>query len=149
VNTTSQEITRSSSPSKTVPILGSDSTVAKSSDSSNAERPSSKIPAEGELAGIDSAGGDYDAELSIGASFHGNLVSRHDGVEVSVVQKAGVLDEIGVKAGDFILAIDDHYVFTIQELHNELRAHQLDSRVAIRYRRRTLIYDTFIKIGPG
>jgi PDZ domain len=90
-----------------------------------------------------------DQELSIGAWFSGKLTERHDGVEVAGVRHGGAVDEIGVKAGDFILAIDDHYVFTIQELHSVLLSHGRDSRVGIRYRRHSLIYDTFIKIGPS
>jgi PDZ domain len=91
--------------------------------------------------------GDLDQEPSIGAWFGGKPTARHDGVEVAGVQHNGAVDEIGVKAGDFILAIDDHYVFTIQELHDLLLAHAQGSRVVIRYRRHSLIYDTFIKIG--
>jgi hypothetical protein len=92
--------------------------------------------------------GDTDQEPSIGAWFGGKPTARHDGVEVAGVQHGGAVDEIGVKAGDFILAIDDHYVFTIHEFHDLLLTHAQGSRVVIRYRRHSLIYDTFIKIGP-
>lgn len=92
---------------------------------------------------------DVDTEPSIGAWFRGKLTTRHDGVEVSGVQQGGAVDDIGVKAGDFILAVDDHYVFTIQDLHNVLLSHSRGSRVGIRYRRHSLIYDTFIKTGPS
>jgi hypothetical protein len=91
---------------------------------------------------------DVDEEPSIGAWFRGKLTDRHDGVEVFGVQRGGAVEDIGVKAGDFILAIDDHYVFTIQELHNEILSHPRGSRVGVRYRRRSLIYDAFINIGP-
>ena len=91
---------------------------------------------------------DLDEEPSIGAWFRGKPTQRHDGVEVSEVERGGAVEDIGVKAGDFILAIDDHYVFTIQELHDQLRFRPRGSRAAIRYRRHSLIYDTFIKIGP-
>jgi hypothetical protein len=91
---------------------------------------------------------DVDEESSIGAGFRGRPTERHDGVEVSEVQRGGAVEEIGVKAGDFILAIDDHYVFTIQELHDQLVFRPGGSRAAIRYRRHSLIYDTFITIDP-
>jgi hypothetical protein len=92
---------------------------------------------------------DMDDEVSIGAWFHGRPTERHDGVEVSGIQRGGAVEDIGMKAGDFILAIDDHYVFTIQELHDQLVFRPRGSRAAIRYRRHSLIYDTFISIGPS
>jgi hypothetical protein len=92
--------------------------------------------------------GDVFEEASIGASFHGKPTIRHDGVEVYDVQQGGVAEDIGIKAGDFILALDDHYIFTIQELDTELRSHPSGSRVDIRYRRNALIYDNLITLGP-
>jgi S1-C subfamily serine protease len=88
------------------------------------------------------------SESSIGAWFHGRPTERHYGVEVSGIQRGGPFENIGVKAGDFILAINDHYVFTIQEPHDQLVFRPRGSRAAIRYRRHSLIYDTFITIDP-
>jgi C-terminal processing protease CtpA/Prc len=90
-------------------------------------------------------------ETSIGVWFVGKPTVRHDGVEVSGVQQGGPAEELGIKAGDVILAIDEHYVFTIQELHTELRSHPDGSRVGIRYRRGSLIYENYIilKRKPG
>ena len=67
----------------------------------------------------------------------------------SLPSSAIVAEDIGIKAGDFIVAIDDHYLFTIQELDTELRSHPYGSRVDIRYRRNSLIYDNLITLGPA
>jgi hypothetical protein len=123
-----------------LPQLKTRPTTASAGASSVQQNPaSSAVPS--------NSAGDVFEEASIGASFHGKPTIRHDGVEVYGVQQGGVADDIGIKAGDFILAIDDHYIFTIQELDTELRSYAYGSRVDIRYRRNGLIYDNLITLG--
>jgi len=43
--------------------------------------------------------------------------------------------QAGLKPGDAILAIEDRFLFTINELNDEIRHYKAGSRVALRYRR--------------
>ena len=83
----------------------------------------------------------------IGASSDENPLVRHDGVTLSMVTTGGPADQARLAAGDVVLALDNHYVYTVTELGNEIQRHPSGSRVPIRYRRRSMIYDTFITIG--
>ena len=109
--------------------------------------PTSVMPtSDGSVDPSNSSGESFE-EASLGAWFHGKPTVRHDGVEVSGVQEGGPVEDVGIKPGDIILAIAEHYVFTIQELHSELSSHPRGSRVIIRYRRNALIYDNLITLG--
>ena len=77
----------------------------------------------------------------MGISFGGNPYVRHDGVEISGIQTKGSANRVDIRPGDFILAIDDHYLFTVEEVRTELLRHESGSRVKIRYRRNQLIYE--------
>jgi PDZ domain-containing secreted protein len=46
-----------------------------------------------------------------------------------------------------ILAIDDHYLFTVGELKEEISHHQPGTNVTLRYRRFSTIYDTSVVVG--
>jgi hypothetical protein len=46
-----------------------------------------------------------------------------------------------------ILAIDDHYVFTIRELNEEISHYQPGTKIEVRYRRYSIIYDTPVVLG--
>jgi hypothetical protein len=85
-------------------------------------------------------------ENLIGVSFAGNPTVRHDGVEISAVQPKGPADSIEVKSGDVILAINAHYLFTIDELRAELRRYQPGARVLIRYRRNQFISENYLTL---
>jgi serine protease Do len=61
-------------------------------------------------------------DSSIGASAAGNPEVRHDGVVLSYVAPGGPADRAGLKPGDVILAIGDHYLFTANELNDEIGA---------------------------
>jgi putative serine protease PepD len=74
-------------------------------------------------------------------------VVRHDGVTVSQVVAGGPADEAGIKAGDVILAIDDHYLFTIEELNDAIAQRNPGSTVRIRYRRYASINETQLIVG--
>jgi S1-C subfamily serine protease len=87
-------------------------------------------------------------ESTIGAWFAGIQTERHDGVEIANVQRGGPSDLIGLKAGDVITAINDHYVFTIDQLHQELRSHHPGERLQLRFRRNSRINETFVTLIP-
>ena len=84
---------------------------------------------------------------SIGASATGNPEARHDGVAVSYVDAGGPADQIGLKIGDVILALADHYVFTVNELKEQVHKYRPGSTVTLRYTRYTIIFDIPITIG--
>jgi hypothetical protein len=83
-------------------------------------------------------------ESRIGMSFTGNPTAKHDGVEISGVQPNGPADKIDITPGDLIIAIDGHYLYTIDDLRTILRGHDQGERLAIRYRRDRLTYDNYI-----
>ena len=89
----------------------------------------------------------YDS--SIGASATGNADARHDGVELSSVVPGGPADQAGLRSGDVILAIGGRFLFTINELNEEIRHYKPGSRVALRYRRYSTIYDGSVTIGEA
>ena len=72
---------------------------------------------------------------------------RRDGVIISSVRAAGPADQVGIQRGDFVLAIDDHYVFTAEELSALVRLYKAGQRVRIRYRHDAMIYDTDLIMG--
>jgi hypothetical protein len=88
------------------------------------------------------------AEELIGISFTGSPTLRRDGIEVSGVQPKGAADNIGMRPGDVILAIDGHYFFTIDELRAELARHEPGAQLAIRYRHNRLISENYVVLGP-
>jgi hypothetical protein len=88
-------------------------------------------------------------ESFIGIWLNGKPTVRHDGVEIAGIQPGGPADTIGMKQGDRILAIDDHYLYTIDELRAELLRHQPGARLPIRYQRNRLIYDNYIFLLNG
>jgi hypothetical protein len=87
------------------------------------------------------------AHGTIGASSDGNPRVRHDGVTVSQVVAGGPADQIGIKVGDVILAIDDHYLFTIEELNIAIGRCKPGSTIKIRYRRYSMTYETSLIVG--
>ena len=89
------------------------------------------------------------AGSSIGTSATGNPEVRHDGVVLSYVAPGGPADQAGLKPGDVILAIGDRFLFTANELNDEIRHYQPGSRVAFRYRRYSTIYDGNLTIGKA
>jgi hypothetical protein len=86
---------------------------------------------------------------SIGVFFEGNLDVRHDGVMVAALTPGGPSDQGGIRVGDVILAINDRYLFTIRELTEEVRHYQTGTKIAVRYRRYSTIYDTSLKVGDA
>jgi hypothetical protein len=83
----------------------------------------------------------------IGVWFTGNPTVRHDGLEVAGVQPKGPADNIDIKQGDVILAIDGHFLFTIDELRAELLRHAVGRPLAIRYRHGRLTTENYLILG--
>jgi hypothetical protein len=85
-------------------------------------------------------------ESLMGVSFTGNPTVRHDGVEISGVQPKGPANSIDIKSGDVILAINAHYLFTIEEVRSELLQYKPGARVLIRYRRNQFISENYVSL---
>jgi PDZ domain len=87
------------------------------------------------------------AQASIGTFSEGNPEVRHDGVTLTALTPSGPAEQAGIKAGDVILAINDHYLFTIGELKEEVSHHQPGTKIAVRYRRYSTIYEASVTVG--
>ena len=86
-------------------------------------------------------------DATIGASSDANPTVRHDGITLDHVTPGGPADRAGIRAGDIILAIDNHYLFTGKELDAEIKRYKPGTQVAVRYRRYSTIYDTTLVVG--
>jgi hypothetical protein len=85
-------------------------------------------------------------ESLIGVWFSGNPTVRHDGLEISGVQHNGPADKLDIKPGDMIIALDGHYLYTINDLRAVLRGHEQGGRLGIRYRRDRLTYENYLAL---
>ncbi|MGB8013503.1 MAG: PDZ domain-containing protein [Terriglobales bacterium] len=86
-------------------------------------------------------------EVTIGASSDENPTIRHDGITISRVVAGGPADLAGMRAGDVVLAIDGHYLYTGQEMAEEVLRHKPGTKMAIRYRRYRTIYEASVVMG--
>lgn len=77
----------------------------------------------------------------MGISYRGNPRIPHDGVQVSGVLADSPAAQVGIQPGDFITAINDHYVTTADQLQNELRHQVPGAEIVVRYRQDSTIYD--------
>jgi len=68
----------------------------------------------------------------------------HDGVRIDRIAPDGPADQAGLRIGDDILALDGIYVFTVEELMNETHLYKPGTKLSIRYRRRSTIYDSYV-----
>jgi membrane-associated protease RseP (regulator of RpoE activity) len=86
-------------------------------------------------------------QASVSVFCEGNPNVRHDGVMLTALSPGGPADQAGIKAGDVILAINDHYMFTITELKKEISHHQPGTKISVRYRRYSTIYGASLVVG--
>jgi hypothetical protein len=86
-------------------------------------------------------------EASIGAFSDVNPNVRRDGITLTSVTSGGPADQAGIKAGDVILAIGDRYLFTVEELKEEVSHHQPGTRIQVRYRRRSAMDEASVVVG--
>jgi len=84
---------------------------------------------------------------SIGAWCDEKPRIRHDGVKIDRIAPNGAADQAGLQIGDDILAIDGIYLFTVEELINTVYRYKPGTKVSLRYRRRSTIYDSFVIMG--
>ena len=68
---------------------------------------------------------------------------------LSYVAAGGPADQAGLKLGDVILAIGDRFLFTANELNDQIHHYKPGSRVAFRYRRYSTNYDGSLTIGKA
>jgi PDZ domain len=86
---------------------------------------------------------------TIGASSDGNPTIRHDGITLSRVDGGGPADQAGINVGDVILAIDDHYLYTAQEMNDEILRHKPGSRINVRCRHFRTLYEASVVVGSA
>jgi len=86
------------------------------------------------------------ARGTIGASSDDNPTVRHDGITLSRIVTGGPADQAGMREGDVVLAIDDHYVYTGQEMNDEILRHKPGTRITVRYRRYRTISEAFVVV---
>ncbi len=89
------------------------------------------------------------SDATIGAATDENPKVRHDGITLARVTPGGPAEQAGIRAGDVILAVGDHYLFTAEELDNEIKHHKPGTRVIVRYRRYSTIYETYLVVGSA
>ena len=56
------------------------------------------------------------------------------GVPLSAVKPGSPAEQAGTKTGDVILAINDRYLFTEEQLQDEIRSYKPGEKIAVRYR---------------
>jgi hypothetical protein len=125
------------------PTLPAGPAVSKD-DSPRAIASSTSTTRDSEAASTPTAGLPEDL---IGVWFTGNPTVRHDGIEVAGVQPKGPAANIDMKPGDVIIAIDGHFLVTIDELRAELLRHALGKPLAIRYRHGRLTSENYLILG--
>ncbi len=86
---------------------------------------------------------------TIGASSDDNPTIRRDGITLSVVVAGGPADQAGMMVGDVIEAIDDHFLYTVHELNEEILHHKPGARIIVRYRRHLRSYDATVVVGTA
>jgi hypothetical protein len=89
------------------------------------------------------------AQGMIGASSDDNPVIRHDGITLSRVLAGGPADQAGMRVADVVLAIDNHYLYTGQEMNDEILRHKPGTKITVRYRRYRTIYEASVVTGTA
>jgi S1-C subfamily serine protease len=84
---------------------------------------------------------------TIGAFFDGNPNVRRNGIIVAAVTPGGPVEQGGMKAGDTVVAVNDHYLYTIRELREELSRYEPGTTIRIRYQRYTAVNEATVVVG--
>jgi hypothetical protein len=87
------------------------------------------------------------ANATIGAFFEGNPNVRHNGISVTAVTPGGPAVQAGIAVGDVIFAVNDHYLYTILELTEEISHYAPGTTIRIRYGRYTAINEATVVVG--
>ena len=95
----------------------------------------------------DHATSEASSSPTIGVFADANPDAYHDGVMISALTPGGPADQAGLKAGDVILAINDHYLFKVRELQDEISHHEPGTKIAVRYRRYSSINVASVVVG--
>jgi hypothetical protein len=83
---------------------------------------------------------------TIGAFFEGNPDARHNGISVTAVTPGGSAVQAGMSVGDVIFAVNDHYLYTIRELTEEISHHEPGTTIKIRYRRHAAVNEATVVV---
>jgi hypothetical protein len=83
---------------------------------------------------------------TIGAFFEGNPDVRHNGISITAVAPGGPAVQAGMSVGDVILAVNDHYLYTIRELTEEISHHEPGTTIEIRYRRHAAVNEAAVVV---
>src|ERR1700675_3465619 len=89
------------------------------------------------------------AQGTIGAVSDDNPTIRHDGITLSRVVAGGPADQAGMTVADVVLAKDSHYLYTGQEMTDEILRHKPGTKITIRYRRYGRIYEASVVVGTA
>ena len=86
------------------------------------------------------------SKATIGAFFDGNPDVRRNGITVAAVTPGGPAEQGGMKAGDTIVAVNDHYLYTIRELTQEIGRYERGTAIRIRYRRYAAVNEATVVV---
>jgi hypothetical protein len=130
----SQSLETTATPANTIETIATGSSAATPSPTTDANGASGDV-------------GSERSPASIGAWSDEKPTVRHDGIRVDHITPGSPADKAGMEVGDYILAMGGVYVFTAQQLMDSVHSYKPGGRVALRFRRRSTIYDTLVVIG--
>jgi hypothetical protein len=84
---------------------------------------------------------------TIGAYSDDNPRIRHDGITLSRVVAGGPADKAGIMVNDVVLSIGGRYLYTGQEMNDEILKHSPGTVVSVRYRRYKSTYEASVVMG--
>jgi S1-C subfamily serine protease len=82
-----------------------------------------------------------------GAASNDSPHVRHNGVTLSTIDPGGPASQAGLKPGDTIISIEKTYLYTVEDLSNEIQKYAPGSRVNVRYLRGQNLNDTNVIMG--